>query len=79
MKESVFAGAIPRCTACHGLVKPDIVFFGESLPDRFTTSFKRDLERADALLVMGTSLKVHPFASLITYARPEVPRMLINR
>ena len=31
----VHAGTIPRCDACDGVVKPDVVFFGESLPRRF--------------------------------------------
>jgi NAD+-dependent protein deacetylase SIR2 len=31
MKENVKAGKVPRCEDCHGLVKPDIVFFGESV------------------------------------------------
>jgi hypothetical protein len=35
VKAAVFADEICRCRACGGLVKPDIVFFGENLPDRF--------------------------------------------
>jgi NAD-dependent protein deacetylase sirtuin 2 len=37
VKEEIFAERVPRCTAvgCNGLVKPDIVFFGEALPERF--------------------------------------------
>ncbi|EGD76750.1 Sirt3 protein [Salpingoeca rosetta] len=79
VKGRVFAGDIPHCQRCGGVVKPDIVFFGESLPERFTRGFRKDLADADALIVMGTSLKVHPFASLISYARKDVPRILINR
>jgi NAD-dependent SIR2 family protein deacetylase len=50
---------------CGGLVKPDIVFFGESLPQRFFQLVSQDFSRADLLIVMGTSLVVQPFASLI--------------
>jgi len=50
---------------CKGLVKPDIVFFGEGLPDRFWRSMNDDFEAADLLIVLGTSLVVQPFASLI--------------
>jgi len=37
MKEVVADKQIPRCPECDGLVKPDIVFFGEALPERFFT------------------------------------------
>jgi NAD-dependent deacetylase sirtuin 2 len=46
-------------------VKPDIVFFGEQLPQRFYERMEADFPACDLLLVMGTSLVVHPFASLI--------------
>ena len=39
VKASIFKGEVPRCEYCKGLVKPDIVFFGEGLPDRFMTSY----------------------------------------
>lgn len=51
--------------SCRGYVKPDIVFFGEQLPDRFYDRMEYDFPTCDLLLVMGTSLVVHPFASLI--------------
>lgn len=53
------------CGAAEGLVKPDIVFFGESLPARFFQHLKQDFPQADLLIVLGTSLTVQPFASLI--------------
>lgn len=48
-----------------GLVKPDIVFFGEKLPARFFQMLHEDFPRCDLLVVVGTSLTVQPFASLI--------------
>ena len=48
-----------------GLVKPDIVFFGESLPKRFFECAERDFKKCDLLIIMGTSLAVYPFAGLI--------------
>mmetsp|Transcript_22775 Transcript_22775/g.52705 ORF Transcript_22775/g.52705 Transcript_22775/m.52705 type:complete len:356 (+) Transcript_22775:3-1070(+) len=62
-----------------GLVKPKIVFFGEELPERFASLHRRDLADCDLLIVMGTSLVVHPFAGLVGYAGRAAPRMLINR
>lgn len=60
-----------------GLVKPDIVFFGEGLPHRFFAQLI-DLKKADLLLIMGTSLQVQPFASLIDHVSAECPRVLLN-
>ncbi|KAG6465943.1 hypothetical protein O3G_MSEX015522, partial [Manduca sexta] len=65
VKERIFADQLPICTACPGIVKPDIVFFGESLPDRFQECLQQDFEHCDMLIIMGSSLEVQPFASLI--------------
>ncbi|KAI8928939.1 DHS-like NAD/FAD-binding domain-containing protein [Entophlyctis helioformis] len=78
-KTAMEGEAIPRCTDCGGLVKPDIVFFGESLPARFYTLAQTDFRECDALVVMGTSLKVQPFAGLVDLVKPTVPRLLVNR
>ena len=91
---------IPRCERkkCGGLVKPDIVFFGEGvrslfslslstpplaallqqLPDRFHQHY-RDVADADLLIILGTSLTVHPFAALAGMANQrKCRRVLIN-
>ena len=50
---------IPACEACGGLLKPDVVFFGERVPvDRVQQAFAA-LEAADAMLVVGSSLMVY--------------------
>ncbi|KAK1922304.1 DHS-like NAD/FAD-binding domain-containing protein [Papiliotrema laurentii] len=63
---------------CGGLVKPDIVFFGEGLPDKFFDNLN-DLSRCDLLIVIGTSLQVQPFSLLPHRVPDRVPRVLINR
>ena len=55
------------------------VFFGENLPSRFFRLADEDFAKCDLLIVMGTSLLVQPFASLIGRVKNEVPRLLINR
>ena len=70
---------VHRCAVCDGLVKPDIVFFGENLPERFFTHKHSDLREADLLLIMGTSLVVYPFAGLTDEVLEHCPRLLINR
>jgi Sir2 family len=53
-----------RCQGCGGLVKPDIVFFGEALPEAFFERVQQDMPACDLLIVLGTSLMVQPFAML---------------
>jgi len=77
MKKIVEDERIPRCKICKGLVKPDIVFFGESLPPKFFNSLGK-LTDADLLIVIGTSLTVQPFASLVSMVTGQCPRVLIN-
>ncbi|XP_042332399.1 NAD-dependent protein deacetylase sirtuin-3, mitochondrial isoform X2 [Sceloporus undulatus] len=74
----VMAEKIPKCPVCTGIVKPDIVFFGEELPHRFFLHVT-DFPMADLLFIIGTSLEVEPFASLAGAVRSSVPRVLINR
>lgn len=61
-----------------GLIKPDIVFFGESLPENFAKN-RELMKDCDLVIVMGTSLKVYPFASLLDLIPTEVPLIMINR
>lgn len=79
VKEEIFADRVPTCTICNGLVKPDIVFFGEDLPHRFHTLPQKDFSKCDLLIIMGTSLEVQPFASLVGQANRKCVRLLINR
>ncbi|XP_074129192.1 NAD-dependent protein deacetylase sirtuin-3, mitochondrial isoform X2 [Sminthopsis crassicaudata] len=74
----VMADRVPRCPVCTGVIKPDIIFFGEQLPQRFFLHMV-DFPMADLLIIIGTSLEVEPFASLSEASRRSVPRVLINR
>lgn len=64
---AVRANHTPRCDACGGIVKPDIVFFGEALPADVLEDAENEAARADLMLVLGSSLTVYPAAAL-----PEV-------
>jgi NAD-dependent deacetylase sirtuin 2 len=78
IKEKIIKEEIPIC-ACGGIIKPDIVFFGELLPTRFHKLIDQDFPKCDLLIVMGTSLKVHPMASLIDKVDISVPRLFLNK
>lgn len=69
---------IPKCTDCGEVVKPDIVFFGEQLPRKFFQLIPIDFKNCDLLIVIGTSLTVRPFASLVQLVSEETPRLMIN-
>lgn len=86
VKRTILKGETPTCQqqhkhnkngACQDPVKPDIVFFGESLPDRFHQLLKKDLKQADLLLIMGTSLQVAPVSHIPNMV--SCPRVLFNR
>jgi NAD-dependent deacetylase len=58
------ADGVPRCEACAGPLKPDVVLFGELLPERALARARELCEGADLLLCIGSSLEVHPVAGL---------------
>lgn len=69
------AFAVPDCESCGGLLKPDVVFFGERVPAERVQSAFAALERADAMLVVGSSLMVYSgyrFAQAAAEAGKEI-------
>ena len=59
------AGNIPECDNCQGKkIKPDIVFFGERLPEDALNQAWQEAKKSDLMIVIGTSLAVYPVASL---------------
>ena len=68
---------VPRCE-CGGLVKPDVVLYGEGLDEATVEGAIDALSRADLLIVAGTSLTVYPAAGFLSYFRGD-SIVLINR
>lgn len=64
--------------SCNGVIKPDLVLFGDSLPLRYFNNIKPDFKDCDLLIILGTSLTVQPFASLITEGPSKMDRLFIN-
>ncbi len=62
-------GGIPRCTDCGALLRPDVVWFGETLPPAALNAAEALARRCDLMLVVGTSAEVYPAAALPTVAR----------
>ncbi len=60
----VMRNEVPKCKKCGGIIKPDIIFYEESLvPDDLNRAFE-EAERSDVFIVLGSSLTVQPAASL---------------
>lgn len=68
---------IPKCD-CGGVIKPEVVLYGESLPDDAVACAVSAIRKADLLIVAGTSLTVYPAAGLLNYFRGKT-LVLINR
>lgn len=62
---------VPRCSACGGGVKPDVVLYEEGLNQKTINDAVRYIHEADVLIIGGTSLAVYPAAGLIDYFRGE--------
>lgn len=68
MSEIVAGEEVPRC-ACGGIIKPDVVLYGEMLDDEVVAGAVKAIAEADTLVVGGTSLVVYPAAGLLRYFR----------
>ncbi len=80
LPESTDGFVVPVCTVCQGMLKPDVVFFGEYVPqDRFRAA-ESLLRASDAMIVAGSSLVVNSGVRLVERARRRsIPLVIINR
>lgn len=69
---------IPKCDACGGGIKPDVVLYEEGLDQDTLSEAIKCISEADMLIIGGTSLVVYPAAGLIDYYRGD-KLVLINR
>lgn len=72
---------VPTCevAGCGGVVRPDVVLFGEPLSRRFFSAAHYDFKECDLLLVFGTSLAVAPFNGIVGRPASGVPRVYVNK
>lgn len=57
-------GQVPRCSSCHAILKPDVILFGEQLPQKAWYQAQAQVRECDLMLVIGSSLEVLPVAGL---------------
>ncbi|NII50791.1 Sir2 family NAD-dependent protein deacetylase [Frigoribacterium endophyticum] len=74
------AFVVPECTVCGGMLKPDVVFFGEFVPVERFAEARSLVVGADALLIAGSSLVVNSGIRLLDQAtRRKMPVVVVNR
>uniref|UniRef100_A0A8D0GB86 NAD-dependent protein deacetylase sirtuin-2 n=1 Tax=Sphenodon punctatus TaxID=8508 RepID=A0A8D0GB86_SPHPU len=74
MKENIFSSLLPKCEKCQSVVKP-----GDAHTPCVFCPLLQDFQKVDLLIIMGTSLQVQPFASLVSRVPTSIPRLLINK
>jgi len=67
----------PKCSACSGLLKPDVVLFGESLPQGELNRAWQAAHDCDTFLVLGSSLVVYPAAQIPVLAKQHGAKLII--
>ena len=77
INEGIQKGEIYYCPKCKGPCKPNVVFYGENLPERFYKKLEESKD-VDLIIIMGTSLKVQPFASIPYLTNPKADIVVFN-
>jgi len=78
--ESYDEVVVPACTVCGGVLKPEVVFFGEFVPREKFAEAASLVRRADGLLVAGSSLAVNSGIRLLDQAvKRRLPVVIVNR
>lgn len=70
-------GELPLCPKCNQLLKPDVILFGEQLPQAAVSRAQRDARQCDLMLVAGSSLEVLPVAGLPMQALDRGAHLII--
>ncbi len=68
---------VPDCERCRGILKPDVVFFGELLPEWTLKNATDHATRCDLMIVIGSSLVVYPAAYMPMYAKEAGAKLAI--
>ena len=80
INNAIKKGEIYYCEKCFGPCKPNVVFYGEKLPSRFFEKMKelKENKDIDLIIIMGTSLKVIPFANIPNLIDENVYKVVFN-
>jgi len=77
LKPFIETGTIPQCPNCNAILKPDVILFGEQLPQAAWQAAQRATRQCDLMLVAGSSLEVLPVAGLPVQALDHGAHLII--
>ncbi|OPY88231.1 MAG: NAD-dependent protein deacetylase [Smithella sp. PtaU1.Bin162] len=77
IREANLNDSAPVCKKCRGILKPDVIFFGEALPQDTLMKATKSAQECDLLIVVGSSLVVYPAAYMPLYAKRAGARIVI--
>jgi NAD-dependent deacetylase len=75
--EAAMSGNVPHCAHCGGVVKPNVILFGEQLPSQVFVAAMEHTRRADLVLVVGSSLSVMPVAKIPAVVQSQGGQVII--
>jgi len=70
-------GNVPTCPTCRGILKPDVILFGEQLPYKQVQLAKDAVRKCDLMIIIGSSLEVYPASDLPILAHQNNARIII--
>lgn len=77
IRQFVEDGGIPRCEGCGGVLKPNVILFGEALPVRVLRAAQREARICDVMLIAGSSLEVAPASDLPLIAQAHGAELIV--
>jgi NAD-dependent deacetylase len=77
MQKFIEDGQVPRCPYCNGIVKPNVILFGEQLPIRELQGAQDAARKCDLMVIIGSSLEVAPASDLPLYAKRHGAKLII--
>lgn len=77
LKQFLEDGQVPRCTACNGVLKPNVILFGEQLPIREFHAAQEATKKCDLMIIIGSSLEVAPASDIPVLAKRVGARLVM--
>jgi len=71
------SGEVLRCPVCGGVMKPNVVLYGEQLPIKVVNAAMRHVRQADLMLIAGSSLEIVPASQLPLIVRERAGRLIV--
>jgi NAD-dependent deacetylase len=76
-EQNAYSDDVPACVYCRGILKPDVIFFGEALPQKTLALATQEASECDLMIVIGSSLVVYPAAYIPVYAKQAGAKLAI--